>query len=86
MLHQYGALAFWDYNTAAPYVTVDVNPFVPGMEESAAYKDAVYFSGHKFVGGVQTPGILVAKKALFKHTNSCEADGFFTPQDQKKVY
>lgn len=58
LLHQYGALAFWDYNIAAPYVTVDVNPAVPGVEEhnAAAGKDAVYFSGHKFVGGVQTPG------------------------------
>ncbi|KAL7063145.1 hypothetical protein AAHC03_01510 [Spirometra sp. Aus1] len=31
-----------------------------------AYKDAVFFSVHKFVGGPQTPGILVAKKSLFE--------------------
>ena len=29
-------------------------------------KDAVFFSVHKFVGGVQTPGVLVAKKRLFR--------------------
>jgi selenocysteine lyase/cysteine desulfurase len=29
-----------------------------------AYKDAIYFSGHKFVGGVGCPGILVVKKAV----------------------
>ena len=29
-------------------------------------KDAVFFSPHKFVGGVQTPGVLVAKKRLFR--------------------
>jgi selenocysteine lyase/cysteine desulfurase len=28
-------------------------------------KDAIYFSGHKFIGGPQTPGILIAKKKLF---------------------
>lgn len=31
------------------------------------YKDAVFISTHKFVGGVQTPGILVAKKVLFEN-------------------
>ena len=30
-----------------------------------AYKDAVFLSPHKFVGGPGTPGILVAKRALF---------------------
>lgn len=56
LLHQYGALAFWDYNIGAPSVQIDMNPLVPGLEEHSAYKDAVYFSGHKFIGGVQTPG------------------------------
>ena len=39
---------------------------VPNDVENLCAKDAVYFSMHKFVGGVQTPGILVAKKELFK--------------------
>ncbi|KAL1110423.1 hypothetical protein AAG570_007954 [Ranatra chinensis] len=65
LLHQYGALAFWDYATAAPYVELDMNPLIPGIHGKAAYKDAIFFSCHKFVGGVQTPGILVAKKSLF---------------------
>lgn len=30
-----------------------------------ARKDAVFMSLHKFVGGPQTPGILIAKKKLF---------------------
>ena len=29
MLHKHGALAFWDYATAAPYVNIDVNPRLP---------------------------------------------------------
>ena len=28
LLHDYGALAIWDYNTAAPYATIDMNPYV----------------------------------------------------------
>lgn len=65
LLHQYGALAFWDYATAAPYVLLDMNPVLPGVNEKAVCKDAIFFSGHKFIGGVQTPGILIAKKSLF---------------------
>lgn len=102
LLHQYGALAFWDYNLAAPYVELDMNPRVGGgkgviVEEETGkgsherlgnnkremtFKDAMYFSGHKFVGGVQTPGILVAKKSLFKKSTPCEPEGFFALHQQ----
>ncbi|KAE8978069.1 hypothetical protein PR003_g25753 [Phytophthora rubi] len=36
-------------------------------KESAAYKDAVFFSGHKFVGGPGSPGVLVVKKKLMNN-------------------
>ena len=29
-LHQHGALAFWDYATAAPYLHIDMNPYKGG--------------------------------------------------------
>ena len=67
MLHKHGALSFWDYASAAPYVNIDMNPKVPGDPASLCYKDALFFSPHKFVGGVQTPGILIAKKSLFQN-------------------
>ncbi|XP_064215241.1 uncharacterized protein LOC658498 isoform X2 [Tribolium castaneum] len=86
LLHQYQALAFWDYNIAAPSINIDMNPVVPGVEENSANKDAIYFSGHKFVGGVQTPGILIAKKTIFRRLNSCETDGFFTSQEYNKSF
>ncbi|PNF15326.1 hypothetical protein B7P43_G00938 [Cryptotermes secundus] len=87
LLHQYGALAFWDYAAAAPYVKLDMNPFLPGVDERAVYKDAMFFSVHKFVGGVQTPGILIAKKALFKNTvpNGCGGGTvFFVTRDSHR--
>ena len=31
------------------------------------YKDAIFLSPHKFIGGPGTPGILVAKKSLFQN-------------------
>ncbi|XP_063236330.1 uncharacterized protein LOC134538770 isoform X2 [Bacillus rossius redtenbacheri] len=56
-----------------------MNPFLPGVDETAVYKDAMFFSVHKFIGGVQTPGVLVAKKALFKNTvpNGCGGGAVF---------
>lgn len=66
LLHQYGALSVWDYTTAAPYVQIDMNPHLPGVEESAVHKDAIIFAGHKFIGGVQAPGILVTKRRLLR--------------------
>ncbi|CAB1100192.1 unnamed protein product [Ectocarpus sp. CCAP 1310/34] len=65
-LHRAGALALWDYATAAPYVHVDMNPSASGLEDDQALvaKDAIFFSGHKFVGGPGTPGVLVVKKRL----------------------
>ncbi|EEY53740.1 aminotransferase, putative [Phytophthora infestans T30-4] len=35
--------------------------------DPAAYKDAVFFSGHKFVGGPGSPGVLVVKKNLMSN-------------------
>lgn len=53
LLRAHGALAFWDYAAAAPYTKVDMNPCVPGDHDKLCEKDAIFFSGHKFVGGVQ---------------------------------
>jgi selenocysteine lyase/cysteine desulfurase len=62
LLHRHGALAFWDFAAAAPYVKMEMNP--PG---EGTYKDAVFLSPHKFIGGPGTPGVLIAKRKLFKN-------------------
>jgi selenocysteine lyase/cysteine desulfurase len=62
LLHTHGALAIWDYATAGPYCQIDMNP--GGRPE--AQKDAVVVSPHKFVGGVASAGVLIAKKSLFR--------------------
>ena len=60
---------------------------MPNDVENLCAKDAVYFSMHKFVGGVQTPGILVAKKELFKRPPAYGGGGgsvfFVTDSDHK---
>ena len=34
LLHKYGALSFWDYAAAAPYVKIDMNPKVRQFSRS----------------------------------------------------
>jgi len=64
ILKRYNALSFWDYACAAPYVAIDMNPH----NDNRYKKDALFFSPHKFLGGVGTPGVLCIKKNLLKNT------------------
>lgn len=66
ILHENGALAFWDFAAAAPYVDIHMNPLA--KINPLAYKDAVVLSPHKFVGGPGTPGVLIIRRELL--TNS----------------
>ena len=59
LLHRHGALSFWDFAAAAPYVQIDM---------AADGLDAVFISPHKFIGGPGTPGVLAARRDLFKNS------------------
>ena len=61
LLHRHGALALWDFAAAGPYVDIDVQA---PADDPLAYKDAVFLSPHKFVGGPGTPGVLVVRRDL----------------------
>jgi selenocysteine lyase/cysteine desulfurase len=60
VLHEHGALAFWDFAASAPYVDIDMR----ATDDPTGY-DAVFLSTHKLIGGPGTPGVLVAKRSLF---------------------
>lgn len=61
MLHRHGALSFWDFAAAAPYVGIEMrSPATDGDD----YKDAIFISPHKFIGGPGTPGVLVVRRDL----------------------
>jgi selenocysteine lyase/cysteine desulfurase len=62
LLHRHGALSFWDFAAAAPYV--DIEMYGPDSEEPLCYKDAIFVSPHKFIGGPSTPGVLVVRREL----------------------
>jgi selenocysteine lyase/cysteine desulfurase len=53
LLHRHGALSFWDFAAAAPYVDI-----------SMGGKDAIFLSPHKFIGGPGTPGVLCIRREL----------------------
>lgn len=77
LLKRFGALACWDYAAAGPYLGIDMNGSVP--------LDAIFLSPHKFVGGPGTPGVLVAKRHLFRNRVPATIGGgtvsYVTPLD-----
>ncbi len=62
LLHAHGALSFWDFAAAAPYVDIEMNRDC--VEHPRCHKDAVFISPHKFIGGPGTPGVLVVRREL----------------------
>jgi selenocysteine lyase/cysteine desulfurase len=75
LLHRYGALSFWDMAAAAPYVKMRVARAGETGDDALDYKDAIFLSPHKLIGGPGTPGVLVAKRALFRNTVPCVPGG-----------
>ncbi|MDH3462757.1 MAG: aminotransferase class V-fold PLP-dependent enzyme [Acidimicrobiia bacterium] len=63
LLHKHGALSFWDFAASAPYVGIEMR----SQAESDDYKDAIFLSPHKLVGGPGTPGVLVVRKDLLSN-------------------
>jgi len=63
VLHRNGAWAFFDFAAAGPYVPIDMHP-----ADDEARIDAVFLSPHKFIGGPEGSGVLVANRVLFRST------------------
>ncbi len=61
LLHDHGALSFWDYAAAGPYAPIRARESATGAGDG---KDAIFLSPHKFIGGPQTPGVLVVRREL----------------------
>ena len=62
LLHEHGALSFWDFAAAGPYVSIEMA--AGAGDHELAYKDAICLSPNKFIGGPSTPGVLVVRRAL----------------------
>ena len=85
LLHEHGALSFWDFAAAAPYVEIDMGAPSNGSE----YKDAIFISPHKMIGGPGTPGVLVVRKELLQNTVPAVPGGgtvaYVNPTDHRYV-
>ena len=65
LLHRHGALSFWDFAAAAPYVEIEM--YGGPAQDPLCYKDAVFLSPHKMIGGPSTPGVLVVRRELMRN-------------------
>ena len=73
LLHRHGALSFWDFAAAGPYVKIAMHHAGTQEDGGSPHLDAIVLSPHKFVGGPGTPGVLVIKRALLKNRVPCSA-------------
>lgn len=64
LLHQYDAIACFDYAASAPYVDIDMTP-PAGKYAGDASLDAVFISPHKFLGGPGATGVLVFNQRIY---------------------
>src|SRR5690606_23810347 len=61
---------FFDYAGVGPYTSINMNPAPSSTattrnEPYRAYKDGVFISTHKFLGGPGASGVLVARLEIF---------------------
>lgn len=61
--HKYGALVMFDMASGGPYIKIDMNK----DKKEGKYIDILVFSTHKFLGGPNTPGVLVVRETCCKN-------------------
>ena len=64
LLHEYDAIALFDFAACAPYVDIDMNP-EPEYEGEDPSIDAIFISPHKFLGGPGSSGVLVFNERIY---------------------
>ncbi len=88
-LHRHGALSFWDFAAAGPYVKIEMNMSDSKEHGELTYKDAIFLSPHKFIGGPGTPGILVVKRNVITNRVPTQPGGgtvSFVNQDEHQYH
>jgi selenocysteine lyase/cysteine desulfurase len=62
IVHHHGGLCFVDFAASAPYIDIDLDP-----ADSLCRPDAVFFSPHKFLGGLGSSGVLIFDRSLYRN-------------------
>ncbi len=81
--HKYGAMVMFDFATGGSYMSINMHK----DESTGNYIDILVFSLHKFLGGPNSPGLLVVREQCCKNNIPfCPGGGtvrFVTEQMQK---
>ena len=82
-MHKSGGLVFFDYASGAPYLQINVNGKLPDDYrkklnftkkfskediDKYCYKDGIFFSPHKLIGGPNSPGVLIIHNRITMNT------------------
>jgi selenocysteine lyase/cysteine desulfurase len=80
LMHKYNGFAFFDYASGSPYLQIDMNNPLPDTyrqsldfikldkkDEKYCFKDGIFFSPHKSLGGQNTPGVLIAHDRIYRN-------------------
>ena len=82
LVHSYNGYAFFDYAAGGPYLQMNVSGPLPdsyrkllgfidlsqeAKNSNLIYKDGLFFSPHKFVGGQGTPGVLIVNDRVYRN-------------------
>lgn len=80
LMHSHNGYAFFDYASGAPYLQMDVSgPLpedyrellgfekIPQQNKKKIFKDGLFFSPHKFIGGPNTPGCLIVHDRIYRN-------------------
>ena len=80
LMHKYNGFAFFDYASGAPYLQINTSGPLPddyrellkfkklnNEEKQICFKDGFFFSPHKFLGGPNTPGVLIMHDRIHRN-------------------
>ena len=81
LMHDAYGYAFFDYAAGAPYLKIDVKnelkddyreeylgfDHLNEYDKKICFKDGVFFSPHKFIGGPNTPGVLITHDRIYRN-------------------
>ena len=80
MVHKEHGFVFFDYAAGSPYLKIDLSDALPedyrdmlhfkklnDFELKTCFKDGIFFSPHKFIGGPNTPGILITHDRIYRN-------------------
>ena len=79
-MHKYNGFAFFDYASGSPYLQIDMNNPLPDnyrqslgfakldkKDNKYCFKDGIFFSPHKSLGGQNTPGVLITHDRIYRN-------------------